>query len=286
MARSIQVIYEQMISFKDSQAALAPYLPAADTQKALFDDINSNSKVAIWRLYAYIVSVAIYLHEVLFDFFRAEIEAKVKNGIWGTIYWYKQKCLAFQFGDTVTYNAANGAFEYSVIDPSKQIVTRCSIVEGINTFLIFKVAKGVTGALQALDVAEKLALESYLKKVRFAGTWVQVVSGSGDILQVGLTIYYDPIVPEILVHDNVKIAINNYVENLDFGDEFLIIRMIDEIQKVAGVKDVTTTNIKSKPSTTLPWLNIVRNRVPEYGYFVIDSNAGGTLDDTLNYVAV
>ena len=154
MARKVTEIYAAIVAYKDNQTFLQDLAPQQDTTQQLASDLDSTSKVAIWRLWAYTISVAIYLHELLFDLFKKEIDNKIANGIWGTIRWYQTQVFKFQFGDNLIYNPATGHYEYVIIDLSKQVIKRCAIIETINGALLFKVAKESNNILSPLPQVE------------------------------------------------------------------------------------------------------------------------------------
>jgi hypothetical protein len=287
MARTIAQIYNAIIVAKETQTPLAALAPSNDTYQQLFVDMTSSSKVAIWRLLAYIVASAIWTHETLWDLFRIEIDTKIANGVWGTVRWYQQQAFKFQYGDMLTYNTATSHYEYATIDTTKQIIKRCSIIEDTNSTLIVKVAK-LDPNLIALTQSEKTAFVSYLKKIKFAGTAINVVTGNGDLLRIELDISYDAIIPLNDIQTNVEAAINSYIGNLPFDGQFRVINLIDAIQTVQGVTDVLspTNGIETRLSLTAPWLPISQNHTPTYGYYLIDNSFGNSLASTINYYAI
>ena len=60
MARSIQDIQQEIYQSKENEPAL--------------NELNSTSKTAIWRLMIYIVSVAIWTLEKIFDLHKKEVD--------------------------------------------------------------------------------------------------------------------------------------------------------------------------------------------------------------------
>lgn len=289
MARAIAQIYEAMVADKDAQSSISDLAPTADTAQQLMTDLNSTSKVAIWRLLFYTIASAIGLHEILFDKYLQELDAKLSQGIWGTPKWYQAQSLAFQYGDTLTYDNQNYRYYYPIIDATKQIVKRCSIVENNAAgVLIFKVAKASGTTIIPLTTPEQNAFESYINKIKFAGTWIQVITGNGDLLKINYTILYDPIVPLTTVKDNVFAAINNYISNLPFDGTFRVLHLQDAIQAVEGVVDVDNQNnaVFTRLSNSANFAKINTNYIPYYGYFKIDDTAGNTLNDTINFIAI
>ncbi len=170
MARSIATIYNEIVADKNAQASISSLAPTADTEQQLQADLNSSSKVAIWRLWAYVAAVAIYTHEVLWDLYKAELQAIASGAIVGTSPWYQAQVFAFQNGDPLVYESSTGRYKYAAVDTAKQIVKRCAIVEQSDGTLAFKVAKLSSGLPVALTTPEQTSLTGFLKKIRFAGT--------------------------------------------------------------------------------------------------------------------
>jgi hypothetical protein len=282
MARTIADIYAEVSAAKDSQAALAELAPDADTAQELMTALTSSSRVAIWRLWAYVTAVAIHTHEVLWDLYRAEVEKRAAEAIVGTLRWYQATVLAFQYGDALTYNPATGKYGYAVPDVTKRIVRRCAVRETPQG-LVFKVAKLSGQVPMGLTTQEAQAVSGYIKQVRFAGTRFQVVSGEGDILIVSATVFYDPIEPLTTLKGAVEAAIKGYVANLPFDGELLINKLIDAVQLVQGVRDFQVVTVTTKQSVAAPIVAVNRAHVPYYGYYVNSSASGETLADTITY---
>lgn len=285
MARSIGTIYAAIAADKDAQASLTTLAPSMDTEQALLASLNSTSKVAIWRLWAYITAVSIYTHEVLWDLFKVELDAIAANAIVGTLPWYQSQVFAFQNGDPLVYNSATGKYGYAAIDTAKQIVKRCSITEQQDGVLAFKVAKLSGGLPVALSGPEQTSLAAYIKKVRFAGTRFTLISGAGDLLRITATIYYDGVIPAATIKANVEAAIITYVGSLPFNGEFLLSRLVDTIQAVTGVADVVLVTAATKQAVPDNYTTITRVHIPVYGYYQIDGSTGNTLADTITYIA-
>jgi hypothetical protein len=287
MARSIGEIYAAMVSDKDNQTSLAALAPTADTEQQLQADLNSTSKVAVWRLWAYLVSVSIHVHEGLFDLFRIEINEAASRAIVGTAAWYQRMVLAFQFGEVLVFNSATGGYGYAALNAAAQVVKRCAVVEDPNGNLVIKVA-GLNGSGKpvALSGVHQSGLSAYFHKMRFAGTLYQIVSGNGDILKVSANVYYHGSSDPGVVKLEVEAAINGYVGNLSFNGEFLLSKMVDAIQAVSGVYDIQLVSVQTKAIVTAIYTPITRSHVPQYGYYVVDASVGNGLGDTINYFAV
>jgi hypothetical protein len=249
--------------------------------------LNSTSKVAVWRLLAYIHAVAIHTHEVLFDLFKSEVQAVADSAYTGTARWYQSAIFAYQHGDSLVYDTTNRKYKYATENTAVQIVKRAAIIEGADGVLTIKVAKlaGSPAAPIALTSPEQTALAAYISKIRFAGTRYVLVSGNGDILKIVGNIYYDGSIEVATVRASVEAAINAYIGGLPFNGQFLTNALIDAIQSVTGVNDVLLTSVQSKPLAAGTYADVVRTTVPDYGYFNISTDAGETLTDTLTYLA-
>ena len=68
MARTISEIYDEIIAEKELSTTLnAGLLPVGTTYDDLISELSAKSKVAVWRLWAYIVAVQSWVNEKLFD---------------------------------------------------------------------------------------------------------------------------------------------------------------------------------------------------------------------------
>lgn len=233
MSRTIAEIYDEIIVEKESQTALSGLTPDPETSLSLLTELSSGSKVAIWRLWAYITAVAIWTHEQVFEIFLEEAEAIAAAAPAGTARWYQKKVLEWQYGDTLQY--VNNQYIYDPVDESNRIVTRCAIQDRGDGVVVVKVAKGSTPT--PLNSTEKMTLEGYIAKIKFAGTRVAVLSQAADEIGIAYDIYYDPIVPLTTLQASVQAAIEEFGESLEFNGLFRISRFTDALQAVTGVVD-------------------------------------------------
>lgn len=264
MSRTVAEIYNDIIAEKEGQSALSGLAPQGDTFKQLLNEMNSDSTKAIWRIWAAVVAVAIYTHEVLWDVFKKEVEDIAAAAPAGTPRWYQEQALAFQFGDDLEY--IDSKYKYPVIDSDKQIVSRCAVEERPDGVVAIKTAKDDNGAPVPLDSAEIAALQSYCNKIKFAGTRLAVLSLNADVVEVDLEVFYDPIVPLTTVQVDVQNAVDNYLDNLPFNARFRINHFIDAIQPVTGIVDVKLNGATSTPSGQ-PSIVFDVSIVPASGYF-------------------
>ena len=257
--RTIQEIYDQLVSAKDND-------PELNTR------LTSTSSVAVWKLLFYIIAVAVWVHEGLFDAFKNEVEAKISDAFAGTIPWYHRKSLEFQYGDIIEISD-NGSVGYSIVDDTKKIIKHAAIVE-VGNILAVKVAKENQALL---DVDEEAAFASYLKKIKFAGTKVSVVNLPADELIIDLTVWYDPMVlsatGESLLNPGqypVNDEISNYIGNIVFGGTIVKSKVVDSAQEVLGVCDAEMTQLQARRFNTA-YSIVTQNLYTSYsGKFNID----------------
>jgi hypothetical protein len=275
MARSISDIYNQMIAEKETFSNLGSLSPLAQVNPAqsLLSDLSSTSKVAIWRLIFYVVSVAIWIHEKLYD-------SQINNAIASTLPWWNKTVKAFQFGDILTWNGQ--AYVYQNIDTTNQIVSQCAIIVADKTFYI-KVATG-TDTLAQLTNDQVTALTSYLNKVVPAGSDFNIVNLTADLLKITYTVYIDPLLINISDGSSVNSptdfpiqdVINEYIQHLDiydFNGIFYVEKLTQTIFSVPGVKNAIANTVQAK-SGTLSYQDILSVVSQTYnatsGYLQID----------------
>jgi len=270
MARSIQEIQNLIYQAKAQEPAL--------------NELNSTSKVAIWRLWVYIISVAIWSLEKLFDQHRADIDKRLAELKPHTARWYRSKALAFQYGfdllpDSDTFN--NQGHTEEAIEASK-IVKYSAVVESPNEGrLIVKIATEQVDTLQPITDAQKQAFEAYLQEIKDAGVRLSVVNYQPDILHLQMKIVYDPLVldsnGQSILHATkpIETAIKDYLKRLPFNGELVLAHLIDALQQAEGVKIPHLVLAQSKNITSSgeygAFETIEISKIPTAGYFTIDN---------------
>ena len=270
MARTIQEIQTLILQAKAQEPAL--------------NELNSTSKVAIWRLWVYIIAVAIWSLEKLFDQHRADIDKRLAELKPHTARWYRSKALAFQYGfdlltDSDTFN--NQGHTEEAIEASK-IVKYSAVIESKNEGrLIVKIAGEQGETLQPITDAQKQAFEAYLSEIKDAGVRLSVVNYQPDILHLQMKIVYDPLVldgnGQSILHATkpVETAIKDYLKRLPFNGELVLAHLIDALQQAEGVKIPHLVLAQSKNITSGggygAFETIEISKIPTAGYFTIDN---------------
>ena len=270
MARTIQEIQTLILQTKAQEPAL--------------NELNSTSKVAIWRLWVYIIAVAIWSLEKLFDQHRADIDKRLAELKPHTARWYRSKALAFQYGfdllpDSDTFN--NQGHTEEAIEASK-IIKYSAVIESKNEGrLIVKIASEQGNTLQPITEPQKQAFEAYLQEIKDAGVRLSVVNYQPDILHLQMKIIYDPLVldsnGQSILHATkpVEETIKSYLKRLPFNGELVLAHLIDALQQAEGVKIPHLVLAQSKNITSGgsygAFETIEISKIPTAGYFTIDN---------------
>lgn len=285
MARTITEIYDEMVAEKQSMPTLQGLQPAIDHSQTLLNDLTSKSKVAIWRLLFFVVAVAIWVHEVIFDKHKAEIEARANEVIPGTAKWYRDQCMLFQYGDPLVY--LNRIYQYATIDETKQIIKRTAVIEA-NGQVRIKVAKLANGLPVPLSTSELTAFSAYVNQIKFAGTNIAIISHPADKLKISYDVTYNPLVMngngELIENTSIKPvedAINNYIQNLPFNGILNLTKLTDAVQMAKGVIDPVLNSAEATYGN-LAYAPILKNYNANAGYMEIDINF--PLDQQINYI--
>ena len=274
MARMIEQINNEIIKAKESEPALA--------------GLTSTSKVAIWRLWAYITAFVIWTLEKIFDEHKKEVSEALSEQKPHTARWYRNKALAFQYGfdlrsETDLFDNTGKSKEE--IENSK--IIKYSAVTEVETEsrLIVKIATEQSGELQPISQGQKASFDAYINEIRDAGVRITTINYLPDILKLQMKIYRDPLVLDengqsILTGEKpVEKAIKEYFKKLPFNGELVLAHLVDSLQQVEGVKIPHIILAESK------WIDAETNgygnfqpievkTIPISGYFKIENFNG------------
>lgn len=276
MARTIDEIYDAIITEKETFASLTGLTPAPDDSQTFLADLTSASKVAIWRLWYRAYATAIHIHELLFDQFELEVEDRGDELITGTTRWYAGEMLLFQNGDSLIFDNDSRKYIYDPIDTTKQIIKRVAVID-TGAQVRIKVAKlDLAGKPEPLTGPELTAFETYLSQIKFAGTSTAVTSAIADDLKVDMFIHYDA---QVLAVDGSLLsdpgtfpvidAIEAFTENLPFNGVLNLTSLVDAVQLSEGVLDVVLNSAEAKFGL-LAYSPINKNYIPDAGHLLLD----------------
>jgi hypothetical protein len=271
MARTISEIYNSIIAEKNTMSQLVAMLPNTDDAQTLLTNLTSTSKVAVWRLWAWLISVAIWTHEMLWDAFKSEIDAIVDAAIPGTAKWYREQVLAYQHGDEL--ETIGNKIQYAGIIEAAQIIKQCS-VEEYGGQLKIKVAKADNVPLATLELG---GLTDYLAEVKFAGTALLIISDAADKLRLNVSVYVNTTLISI---EGVSLAtpgtypvvdaIKAFIASLPWDGTVYLSKLTDAIQAVPGVTDVTINQATASKNSPVSFSAIVRKYQTYAGHIIFD----------------
>lgn len=89
----------------------------------------STSKVAEWRLWTYVIAVAIHSFELILDVFKSEVDTQTNKITPGTVRWYAEMCYRFQNGHELLFDENTAMLYYQTNDPDAQIIKVVAIRE-------------------------------------------------------------------------------------------------------------------------------------------------------------
>jgi hypothetical protein len=261
MARTVSEIYNQIITEKETFDTLSGLTPINTTYQNLLNDLTGSVKVAVWRLWVFVISLAIWWHEQIFDAHLQEVDDRIREGQIGQLRWYRQKVLGFQNGYDLVWQ--DDQYQYTEVDNDARIVEQASASEG-GTAILIKVAKDDgAGGLTVLSSAEENALNAYLSQIKPAGVSLEVYNLAADDMKLTINFMYDPEVlnqnGELLKDSNIsdlnkddkpgEIAVQNYIQNLPFDSTFRVTDLIKAITDAEGITNAVVTQCEARQGT-------------------------------------
>jgi len=266
MARSIADIKKEMTGyFIANETVISLY--GLDRTKS-FDD--QFSKVSLESILFYVVSVAIWSLEVLFDTHRTEVRSLIDSSKPHRLKWYVNKTLSFQYGralvtDSDVYDNTDVTDEQI---ESERVVKYAAAVE-VAGRIVIKVAGEANGERDKLTAEQESALVAFLKEVKDAGVKIDLINKAANSFKATIDIYYDPMVLNASLSslanggNPVKDAIENFIQNLPFNGEYRNSALVDRLQNVPGVvipelhiAVIDGTQVQAKATPTAGYMRV------------------------------
>jgi hypothetical protein len=234
MARTRAEIYNELLAEKDRVGQLATLTDERELAASLADmgALTSTSKVAVWRLWLYIVSFCAYMLELVFDQHKAEVIELVESAKVHTARWYAERMLEYQHGDELLFDLESKKPYYATIDESKRVIKNVAVAG--QGFALVKL-KGANGALTASELSGAAA---YLQELSEPGAQIGVVSLPADALELTATLYYEPEEDINVIEPAAIAAIESYVTGLPFNGLFQTSDLVKAVKAVPGVADL------------------------------------------------
>jgi len=259
MARTIKEIQQSIIAAKNADTTLA--------------GLTSTSNVAIWLLWTYIVAVAQWALESLFDAHKAEVTQLISSQKPHTLQWYVLKARQFQYGQTLAPDT--DSYPTPTNDPTVRIIQYAAAVELTNLVRI-KAATLISGILAPLLPGQLTAFTAYMQQIKDAGVRLQVTSNAPDVLRVAVTVHFNPLVLDSTgsrldgtATTPVKQAVNNFLANLPFNGLFVVNQLLAAVQAADGVV-IAEVGTCSANYASLPFTPFTLEYLPDAGYMVLD----------------
>lgn len=269
MARTIEEIKKEMTG----------NFVANDTIRAVYGLENGKefdaqfSKVSIESILFYVVAVAVWTLEKLFDRHRQETADLINELKPHSARWYANKAKAFQFGrilepDSDRYDNTGVSDE----DVRGQQVVKYAAVTEKEAIVYIKVATGEEGARKQLTSEQEDALNAYFNEVKDAGVKLEIVNNPAEEFNLEIDIYYDPqVFNSNLVHNKkgtktVHDAIAAFVENLPFNGEYRNSALINTLTGLDGVVMVELKRATANGQAIDAW------KKPGSGYFKVNKD--------------
>lgn len=244
------------------------------------------SLVSVENFFFEIIAYAIFLHELVFDNHKKEIDAALINQKSGRLSWYRYMALQFQYGfDLLTDSDQfdNTEATDDAIEASK-IIKYAAVNEAeADSRVIIKIAGETDGDLAPINAFQRDAFEAYLSEIRYAGIKLTVINYLPDLLFLNLQIERDPLVLDAngmsILTGNFPVndAIEAYMKLLPFNGEFVVFDFLKYIEANAeGVVTPTAINIQSSfiDADTDAYgdpVSVSIKTIPFSGYFKVDN---------------
>ena len=251
---------------------------------AALDDLNSSSKTSEFNLWMWMGAALGSIMDSVWADRQQQFQDKIDSFIPLPDRWLQRECLAFQYGDTLQWDAEKGKYYYEVIDAEKQIIARCAVIRAAGITFV-KVAKLDGDDPVPLAEAELDAFIAYVNQIQWAGARIATpVSLEADLIKAPMTIYYDGTKPIADIKVIVEAAYNEYLSNLPFNAEYSRNKHADYIESAsADIKEANPGTVEAKVNAGA-YAEVERVYTPAAGYLVRDPAI--SYDDLFTYEAV
>lgn len=243
------------------------------------------SKVSVESVVFYVVAMAAWTLETLFDLFKAEVNEQIAQNVVPTVRWYHTQAVGFQYGDVLVYDEDAGRFCYGTVNETKRVVKYCAVKDRGGSIQML-VSGDAGGKPVVLQQGVMTAFRGYMNSVKVAGVILDVRSLEADSIRIAVTVQVDPQVIGVngrRIDDGrlvVVEAVDTYLARIVYGGTFNKTRCVDAIQTVEGVVDVTLAWVKVKAASAVDYGEIVSNNyTAAAGCFISDG-----LDTSIAYV--
>ena len=279
--RSINDIQIEILAAKNQASSLNALIVLTSSEQTL-TDANSTSKVSIWRLWVWIFSYAIWVHEQIS--IKNAANSRPQN-----LPNFIESILDFRDGLDLKWKDGRFNYDYTGINnaEARKIIARCAVLESVDGELVIKVARMVAEILQPLTPEQLERLEFYIKQKKVPGVQIRLINEAADLIKTRLNVYVDPLMIDLSngkqlnssdVNYPAKDAINDYLGKLEFNGAFVTNFFTRAIEDKDGI-NLVEVELMQWSFDSLPFEDFTRSKVAESGYFKINN-----VDLEINYL--
>ena len=231
---------------------------------------GSFSAVSLESILFFIVAACCHVMEALFDRHRLDVDEKISRAVVASVPWYYKVARQFQYGDALTFDETTSQWRYPTADEKKRLV-RYVAVRDRGTSIQVLASADKNGQPEPLSADVLTAFKHYMNRVKIAGVVLNVRSLPADSIQVRATVQVDPLILSANGTRNgdgakpVEDAINVYLRGITYGGTFNKTRLVDAIQAVEGVVDVTLAECLYKTAADTDYRPVVGNNYTAVG---------------------
>lgn len=266
MARTIAEIKRTMTDAFMGNATLREIygLAEGDTFESSF------SAVSLESILFYIVAACCHVMEALFDRHRLDVDDKISRAVVASVPWYYKVARQFQYGDALAFDETTSQWRYPTTDEKKRLV-RYVAVRDRGTSIQILASADKEGLPEPLSADVLTAFKHYMNRVKIAGVVLNVRSLPADSIQVRATVQVDPLILSANGTRNgeesrpVEDSINAYLRGITYGGTFNKTRLVDAIQGVEGVVDVTLAECLYKAAADADYRPVAGNNYTAVG---------------------
>lgn len=227
-------------------------------------------KLSVESVLFYLFAVAAWTLENMFESFRSEVNASIDKMKPHRPKWYRDMVLAYMKDRTLIPDTD----EYDTADMTDEEITAARVVKHAvadesddASLLTIKVAGEQGGRRCPLDAQTESQLKAYIAEIKDAGVRTALVNIAPDRFNCELDIYFDPMLLASAVESTCREAIQNYIENLPFNGEYTNMALVDQLQKIDGVRIPELRSATTVAAGESVVTAIDARCVPAAGYF-------------------
>lgn len=228
------------------------------------------SKASVESVLFYIFACAAWVLENLFEEHKQEVETRIDAVLPHRPKWYRDKVLGFMKGKVLIEDSD----QYDTVGMSEDDISSARVVKHAvatenvdSSILTIKVAGESGGKRTRLDDETEKQLSAYITEIKDAGVRINLVNSVPDIFNCEVDVYFDPMLLPEDVEGMCRDTIKGYIENLPFNGEYTNMSLVDELQRVEGVKVVELKGATTAANNVSTVTAINARYIPAAGYF-------------------